>query len=49
MRFDFERASDRDHVATVRHVVALTDLTSMQSRRLPDDVRDLLEKHRAMQ
>jgi 4-hydroxybenzoyl-CoA thioesterase len=32
-------------VATVRHIVALTDLKAMKSRPLPDDVRAVLERH----
>jgi 4-hydroxybenzoyl-CoA thioesterase len=46
LRFDLERAADGDHIATVRHVVALTDLATMRSRPLPDDVRALLQQHR---
>ena len=44
-RFDLERASDGDCIATVRHVVALTDLVAMRARPLPGDVRALLERH----
>jgi 4-hydroxybenzoyl-CoA thioesterase len=42
IRFDIS-ASDGDHVATVRHVVALTDLVAMRARPMPDDVRSALE------
>ncbi|MGH7297220.1 MAG: acyl-CoA thioesterase [Polyangiaceae bacterium] len=43
IRFDLRRASDGDHVATLRHVVALTDLVAMRARPIPDDVRAALE------
>lgn len=43
LRFDLTSATDGDHVATLRHVVALTDLTAMRARPLPDDVRAILE------
>lgn len=45
LRFEVKRASDGSHVATIRHVVALTDLTAMRARPLPDDVRAALERH----
>ncbi len=43
MRFDLTRASDGDHVATLRHVVAVTDLDAMRAHAIPDDVRTALE------
>jgi len=43
MRFDLTRASDRDHVATLRHVVAVTDLDAMRAHPIPEDVRSALE------
>ena len=43
IRFDLTRASDRDHVATLRHVVAVTDLDAMRAHPIPDDVRSALE------
>jgi 4-hydroxybenzoyl-CoA thioesterase len=43
LRFELTSASDGDHVATLRHVVALTDLTAMRARPIPDDVRAVLE------
>ena len=43
LRFELTSASDGDHVATLRHVVALTDLTVMRARPIPDDVRAVLE------
>ena len=43
MRFELTRASDHDHVATLRHVVAVTDLDAMRARTIPDDVRAALE------
>jgi 4-hydroxybenzoyl-CoA thioesterase len=45
LRFDLERASDGDSIATIRHVVALTDLAAMRARPFPDDVRAVLERH----
>jgi 4-hydroxybenzoyl-CoA thioesterase len=47
LRFDLARESDRGHVATIRHVVVLTDLAELRARPLPDDVRGLLELLRA--
>lgn len=44
IRFDLTRSSDGDHVATLRHVVALTDLTLMRARPMPDDVRATLQR-----
>jgi 4-hydroxybenzoyl-CoA thioesterase len=48
LRFELTRGETAGggRVATVRHVVALTDLASMRARPLPDDVRALLERHR---
>jgi 4-hydroxybenzoyl-CoA thioesterase len=46
LRFDLERTADDDHVATVRHVVALTDLTAMRARPLPDDLRAVFDGYR---
>ena len=43
IRFELTRASDGDHVATLRHVVAVTDLDAMRARPIPDDVRAALE------
>jgi 4-hydroxybenzoyl-CoA thioesterase len=43
IRFELTNAADGDHVATVRHVVALTDLVAMRARPMPDDVRGALE------
>ena len=43
LRFELARAADGQRVATVRHVVVLTDLDAMKSRPLPDDVRAVLE------
>jgi 4-hydroxybenzoyl-CoA thioesterase len=37
---------DGSHVATVRHVVALTDLAVVRACALPADLRSLLESHR---
>jgi 4-hydroxybenzoyl-CoA thioesterase len=45
LRFELERVGG-PHVATLRHVVALTDLDAMRSRPVPSDIRALLEKHR---
>jgi YbgC/YbaW family acyl-CoA thioester hydrolase len=46
LRFDLERTSDGDHIATLRHVVAFTDLAAMRSRPLPDDVLRVLARYR---
>jgi 4-hydroxybenzoyl-CoA thioesterase len=46
LRFDLARA-DATHVASIRHIVVLTDLTALRSRPTPDDVRAILENHRA--
>jgi 4-hydroxybenzoyl-CoA thioesterase len=43
IRFELTRASDHDHVATLKHVVAVTDLDAMRARSIPDDVRAALE------
>ena len=45
LRFDLSRLPDGTKVATLRHVVALTDMTAMRSRPLPDDVRAILDRH----
>lgn len=45
LRFRLERPSDGGHVATIRHVVALTDLDALRSRPLTADLRALLERH----
>jgi 4-hydroxybenzoyl-CoA thioesterase len=44
-RYEFFRAADRTHVATVQHVCAVTNLDAMKAIPIPDDVRALLEKH----
>jgi 4-hydroxybenzoyl-CoA thioesterase len=45
LRFELSRLPDSQTVATIRHVVALTDLTAMRALPLPDDVREVLERH----
>lgn len=45
-RYEFFRARDNAHVATVEHVCAVTDLDAMKAVPVPDDVRALLERHR---
>jgi len=45
LRFELERPSDGDHIATLRHIVALTDLNEMRSRPLPDDVLRILARY----
>ena len=45
LRFELQRP-DGFRVATVRHVVALTDLTAMRACPLPADLRSLFESHR---
>ncbi len=46
-RYEFFRKHDGVNVATVEHVCAVTDLDAMRAVPVPDDVRALLEKHRA--
>jgi YbgC/YbaW family acyl-CoA thioester hydrolase len=47
MTFRISRIADSVRVATVRHVVVLTELPAMRSRPIDDDVRALFERHRA--
>jgi 4-hydroxybenzoyl-CoA thioesterase len=45
LRFELERvggAAGAAHIATLRHVVALTDLDAMRARPIPTDLRALL-------
>jgi 4-hydroxybenzoyl-CoA thioesterase len=51
LRFDLERAPREDpaateHVATIRHIVALTNLAAMRAEPLPDDVRAAFDAYR---
>jgi len=46
-RYDFFRKEGGVDVATIAHVCAVTDLTTMRAIPVPDDVRALLEKHTA--
>ncbi|HZU85443.1 MAG TPA: thioesterase family protein [Polyangiaceae bacterium] len=51
LRFELTRAVDGrppDAIATLRHVVALTDLHALRATPLPADVRALLEAHQAV-
>jgi 4-hydroxybenzoyl-CoA thioesterase len=45
MRFELTRGDDGRKVATVRHVMVLTDLTVLKSAPLPEDVRAVFERH----
>ncbi len=45
MRFDLTRGDDGRAVATLRHVMVLSDLQALESRPLPDDVRAVLTRH----
>jgi 4-hydroxybenzoyl-CoA thioesterase len=47
LRFQLERASDALHVATVRHVLVMSDLVALRSVPLTEDLRALLEQHTA--
>ncbi len=47
LRFRLERTDERIHVATVRHVVVLTDLDTLHHVPITDDLRALLAAHRA--
>ncbi len=44
-RYTFLRQSDRGSVATVKHVCALSDLTTWRSVTIPDDLRAILSSH----
>jgi 4-hydroxybenzoyl-CoA thioesterase len=46
LRFDLSHGERR--VATLRHVVAATDLDAMRARPLPDDVRAAFQRHLVM-
>ena len=46
-RYEFFRGAERTHAATIVHVCAVTDLDAMKAVPIPDDVRALLERHRA--
>ena len=46
-RYDFIRKKDGVNAATVEHICAVTDLEAMRAIPVPDDVRALLEPHRA--
>ena len=46
-RYDFIRKKDSVSAATVEHICAVTDLDAMKAVPVPDDVRALLEAHRA--
>ncbi len=45
LRFDLTNESTGGPVATVRHVVAFTDMAAMRSSPLPQEIRALLERH----
>jgi 4-hydroxybenzoyl-CoA thioesterase len=47
LHYELSRTADGVSVATVEHVCASTDLDAMRAVPVPDDVRALLEKHRA--
>jgi 4-hydroxybenzoyl-CoA thioesterase len=44
-RYDFSQARDGKPVATIRHVVVLSDLVALRSVPIPDDVRAVLQSH----
>ncbi len=44
-RYAITRASDGEAIATLKHVCAVSDLTSIRAIAIPDDVRAALEKH----
>ena len=46
LRFDLSRLPGGEKVATLRHVAAHTDMTALESRPLPDDVRAVFERYR---
>jgi 4-hydroxybenzoyl-CoA thioesterase len=45
LRYLFTRASDGAKVASILHVCAVSDLRTITSIPIPDDMRDLLERH----
>ena len=45
LRYSIERERDGEVVATIRHVVVLSDLGTLTSTPLPEDVRTVLESH----
>lgn len=45
-RYVLGKGGGRVHVATVSHVVVVTDMTTMKARAIPEDVRALFEAHR---
>ncbi|WP_394820588.1 acyl-CoA thioesterase [Pendulispora albinea] len=47
LHYRFARAADGLPVAEVKHIVATTDLTAMRAVPIPNDVRAVLERHRA--
>ena len=44
-RYAITRASDGVDVASIKHVCAMSDLTTIRAIPIPDDVRAALEKH----
>jgi 4-hydroxybenzoyl-CoA thioesterase len=46
-RYAFKRAADGAEVATLLHVCAVSDLRELRAIPIPDDVRAVLERHRA--
>jgi 4-hydroxybenzoyl-CoA thioesterase len=44
-RYAFHRATDGTTVASIRHVVVMTDLGVLKSVPFPHDVREALERH----
>jgi 4-hydroxybenzoyl-CoA thioesterase len=47
LRFDLTRMDDGTKVATVRHVVVMSDVTVVRSTPLPDDVRSTFARYMA--
>ena len=45
LRFEMTRVDDGSKVATLRHVMVMSDLTVLKSTPLPEDVRAVLERH----
>ena len=44
-RYEFTRMKDNARVAVIRHIVVLSDLVKLKSKRIPDDVRAVLDRH----
>ena len=44
-RYAITRASDGEHIASIRHVCAVSDLAALKAIAIPDDIRAALDRH----